>query len=157
MIDIDLSRALHVAAIVHWIGGVSFVTLALLPGVRRLETPEARMRLFETLERSFSFQAKFSVTLAGLTGFYMTERLGAWSRFLDPGYWWMHAMALVWLTFTVVLFLLEPLVLHRWLAAAAKRDAEAAMRLVHRGHLMLLIASAVTVAAAVLGAHGALF
>ena len=157
MIDLALPRALHVAAVVHWIGGVSFVTLAMLPGDRRIEAPEARMRLFETLERPFSRQAKISVTLAGLTGVYMTEPLGAWNRVLDPGYWWMHAMALVWLTFTAVLFLLEPFVLHRWFAAAAARDPEAVLRLVHRGHLVLLIVSAVTVAAAVLGAHGAIY
>ncbi len=40
MDDLILARAIHVAAIVHWIGGVSFVTLMLLPGIRRLAAPE---------------------------------------------------------------------------------------------------------------------
>lgn len=157
MIDLALARALHVVAVVHWIGGVSFVTLALLPGIRRHEDPGARMRVFETLEKSFSWQAKISVTLAGLTGFYMTHRFDAWGRFLDPGFWWMHAMVLVWLLFTLVLFVLEPLVLHRWFAAVAARNPESAMRLIHRGHLVLLSMSALTVIAAMLGAHGALY
>jgi hypothetical protein len=35
--------------------------------------------------------------------------------------WWMHAMIAVWLLFTVVLFVAEPLILHRWLLARAQR------------------------------------
>ena len=73
-----------------------------------------RARLFKQVEGAFSRQAKISVTLAGLTGFYMTHRLSAWGRFLDSGFWWMHSMVTVWLIFTLVLFVFEPLVLHRW-------------------------------------------
>ena len=35
MDEIAIARALHVFAVVIWIGGVSFVTTALLPAVRR--------------------------------------------------------------------------------------------------------------------------
>ncbi len=81
MDDLTIARAIHVAAIVHWIGGVSFVTVVLLPGVRRLAAPEDRARLFEQVEGAFSWQAKISVTLAGLAGFWMTHRIDAWGRF----------------------------------------------------------------------------
>jgi len=156
MEDLTFARALHVAAIVHWIGGVSFVTLVLLPGVRRLAAPGDGARLFEKVEGAFSTQAKISVTLAGLTGFYMTHRLGAWDRFLDLSMWWMHAMVAIWLVFTLVLFVFEPLFLHRWFAERARHDPKGAMALAWRGHVALLTLSLVTVIAAVLGAHGAL-
>lgn len=157
MNDLTIARAIHVAAIVHWIGGVSFVTAVLLPGVRRLTAPEDRARLFEQVEGAFSWQAKISVTLAGLAGFWMTHRMDAWYRFLDPGFWWMHAMVAIWLVFTLVLFVFEPLFLHRWFAERAARAPEATMALVWRGHLVLLTLSLVTIIASVLGAHGALY
>jgi len=157
MDDLTLARAIHVAAIVHWIGGVSFVTLVLLPGVRRLAQPEDRARLFEQVEGAFSWQAKISVTLAGVAGFWMTHRMDAWYRFLDPGFWWMHAMVAIWLVFTLVLFVFEPLFLHRWFAERSAHAPEETMALVWRGHLVLMTLSLVTVIASVLGAHGALY
>jgi uncharacterized membrane protein len=157
MDDLTLARAIHVTAIVHWIGGVSFVTLVFLPGVRKLAAPEDRARLFEQVEGAFSWQAKISVILAGLSGFCMTHRLAAWDRFLDPGFWWMHSMVTVWLIFTLVLFVFEPLVLHRWFAERTQHAPERTMVLVRRGHLVLLALSLVTVIASVLGAHGALY
>jgi hypothetical protein len=110
--------------------------------------------MFLAVEERFSRQVKWSVSLAGLTGFYMTHRLEAWDRFLEPAFWWMHAMAFVWAVFTVLLFVVEPLVLHSRAQRRATQDQGAAVRLLHRGHIALLSISAVTVIAAVLGAHG---
>ena len=42
MDEAPIARALHVLAVVRWIGGVAFVTTVLLPGIRRLETSAAR-------------------------------------------------------------------------------------------------------------------
>lgn len=157
MDDITIARALHVLSIVHWIGGVALVTAVILPAVRRLAAPEDRLAMFEAIEGRFGRQAKVSVTLAGLSGFYMTERLDAWDRFADPGFWWMHAMVLVWAIFTIVLFVAEPLILHRWFHHRAQEAPEETFAVVHRAHWVLLILSAVTVGAAVLGAHGLLY
>lgn len=157
MDDLTIARALHVIAVVHWIGGVAMVTAVILPAVARLEEKERRLALFEAIEGRFSAQAKVSVTLAGITGFYMTHRLAAWDRFLDPGFGWMHAMVLVWAVFTVVLFVAEPLVLDAWFRRRAASDPEGTFAIVRRAHWLLLSVSAVTVAAAVLGAHGMLF
>src|SRR5690606_23053743 len=103
MIDLGIARALHVLAVVHWIGGVFLVTASLLPAVIRETEPARRMALFEAVEARFSRQAKLSVLLVGATGFYMTHRLHAWGRFLDAAFWWMHAMVLVWVLFALVL------------------------------------------------------
>jgi hypothetical protein len=68
----------------------------------------------------------------------------------------MHAMIAVWLLFTVVLFVAEPLFLHRWLLARAKAKPQATFRLLEWLHWVWLILSLVTVAGAVAGTHGLL-
>ena len=148
MDDVTIARALHVLAVVHWIGDVAMVTVVVLP-MRRMET-------FLAVEARFSRHVRWSVALAGLTGFYMTERLEAWPRFLEPGFWWMHAMVLVWTIFALLLFIVEPLVLHRRMRQLAEQDEDATLRLAQRGHVVLLALSAATIAGAVLGAHGML-
>ena len=65
-------------------------------------------------------------------------------------------MVAIWLVFTIVLFVLEPLFLHRWFSARAQRDPAGTLRLVARLHWALLIASLITLAGAVAGSHGGL-
>jgi uncharacterized membrane protein len=156
MDDLAIARALHVLAVVHWIGGVAMVTWVILPAVRDLDTALDPIELFERVEGRFSLQAKISTLLAGATGFYLTDRLFLWDSFLEPAFWWMHAMVAVWLVFTFVLFVAEPLFLHRWFRSRAAQDPRGTIRLVLRLHRVLLAASLVTVGAAVLGAHGGL-
>ena len=69
---------------------------------------KSALSFLKRLERRFAFQARVVVTITGLTGFYMTWFLNAWSRYVDPAYWWMHLMTFVWFIFTLVLFVLEP-------------------------------------------------
>ena len=160
MLEMDgltIARALHVLAVVHWIGGVTMVTLVLLPGLMHHAPAAQRLGLFESIEGRFARQARLSTLLAGASGLYMTYCLAAWNRFLDPDFWWMDAMVLVWAIFTVVLFVAEPLFLHRWFHERAARDPEATFRLVWRLHAFLLTLSLLTVAAAVIGAHGGFY
>ena len=156
MDDVALARALHVLAVVLWIGGVAFVTTVLLPAVRDLKVPEERVVFFEIAERRFGRQARVWTALAGLTGFYMIVRLDWWDRFLSSAYWWMHAMVMVWLLFTLMLFVAEPLFLHRWLLARAKIRPQSTFRLVERLHRILLVLSLLTLIGAVTGSHGLL-
>jgi len=157
VIDLVIARALHVLAVVHWIGGVSLVTLTMLPALRELDPASSRLALFERIEGRFSRQAKVSVSVAGLSGFYLTWRLDLWARFAEPGYWWMHAMVAVWLLFTFVLFAAEPLFLHAWVRRHYEQSPAPTLTLVEHAHRVALAASTVTVAAAVLGAHGLLY
>jgi len=152
--DVTIARSLHVIAVVLWIGGVAFVTTVLLPAVRGFTTPEERVRFFEIVERRFGGQARFTTALAGLTGLYMVVRLDLWDRFLSVAYWWMHAMVAVWLLFTLMLFVAEPLFLHRWLLARARAQPESTFRLIERLHRVLLTLSLVTLLGAALGSHG---
>ena len=154
MDQLAIARALHVLAVVLWIGGVGFVTTVLLPAVRRLKTPAERVAFFDAIERRFAWQARATTLLAGLTGFYMTTRLDLWSRFQSAAYWWMHAMIAVWLLFTIMLFVAEPLVLHRWFQKRAMSDPEGTIALIERMHRVLLAVSLITVLGAVAGSHG---
>ncbi len=154
--SLTIARALHVLAVVHWIGGVSMVTLVILPGIRFGVPPSGRLALFETIEGRFAKQARISTLVAGLTGLYMTYRLNAWYRFADPSFWWMDAMVAIWALFTVMLFIAEPFFLHRRFHQRASKDPEGSFRVVARMHILLLTLSLITVAGAVLGAHGAL-
>ena len=151
------ARALHVLGVVLWIGGVAFVTTVLLPAVRRLKAPEERVEFFETLERRFAWQARGTTLLVGATGLHLVGAWDLWSRFQSASYWWMHAMVAVWVIFTLMLFVAEPLFLHRWFLERARRDPEGTFRRIERMHWVLLAISVVPVLAAVAGAHGWVF
>ena len=114
------------------------------------------MALFDRLERRFAHQSRWTTILVGATGFYLVHALNLWDRYGELRYWWMGAMLLVWSLFTLLLFVLEPLVLHRWLATRARSDREGTLRIVHRMHWFLLVLSLVTIAGAVAGSHGVL-
>jgi len=64
---------------------------------------------------------------------------------------------LVWAIFTVMLFIAEPLFLHRWFLERAQRDPEGTFRRIEHMHWVLLTISLVTVVGAVAGSHGWLF
>lgn len=149
-----LARVLHVLGVVAWISGVAFVTTVLLPALRRLDSAEDRLALFERLEGRFALQARVTTLITGISGFYMLHFLQAWSRYADPHYAWIHLMTLVWVIFTLVLFVFEPLFLHRWFHELAQRDDARAFRLVQRMHIVLLTLSLAAVAGGVAGAHG---
>jgi uncharacterized membrane protein len=154
MDDLALARALHVLGVVIWIGGVSMATAVVLPAVRRGDLGAGRLAAFGAIERRFVWHARLAVILVGATGYYMVEKAGLWSRFSDPAYWWMDAMVLVWSLFAILLFVGEPLVLHRYFPAWAARDPERAFAWLHRMHVFLLAISLVTILGAVAGAHG---
>lgn len=154
MDDLLVARALHVLGVVLWIGGVAMVTTVLLPAVKAFKSPTERVAFFEAVEARFASQARYTTVLVGATGFYMTHLLGLWERFLSPSYWWMHGMVFVWLVFTLMLFVLEPLFLHRWFQTRAQRDPAGTFRLVFGLHVFLLSISLITVMGVVAGAHG---
>lgn len=154
-LDLVVARIIHVLSIVMWIGGVGFVTTVLFPSIRRSTAPQDRLDAFVRFENTFSWQARISVTLAALSGLYMTWRLDAWSRFATPGFWWMDAMAALWGLFALMLFVIEPLVVHpRLKLALASGDLGRLFDRMGRFHQVLLVLSLGTVLGAVGGSHG---
>jgi uncharacterized membrane protein len=149
---LPLVRAAHVAAVVLWIGGVGFVTTVLLPGVRAEHPPSRRLAAFLRFERRFVWQARALVAVVGVTGVEMLRAYHLWARLRTFESLWLHARIGVWLVFAMMLFVLEPLVLHRALARA--RAQERAFARVAILHWVLFSLSLATVAFAVAGAHG---
>jgi uncharacterized membrane protein len=146
--------ALHVLAVVHWIGGVALVTTVILPTARHLDTVEDRLRIFELIESRFAPQARISVLVVGITGFYMLNHLDLWVSMLSPRGWWLDSMAILWTIFAFMLFVVEPVFLHFWFSRAVHTDPEAAFRKMELLHWVLLILSLLTIGAAVAGTNG---
>jgi hypothetical protein len=66
----------------------------------------------------------------------------------------MYAMVCLWLLFTAVLFVAEPLVLHRWFHPRTTSAPDAAFALLHRAYWLLLALSLITILGAVAGNQG---
>jgi uncharacterized membrane protein len=154
MDDVILARAVHVLAVVIWIGGVALVTTVLLPAVRRFKSAAERIAFFESVEMHFAVQARITTALAGLSGLYIIYRLNLWDRFAAIEFWWMHAMVGVWLVFSLMLFIAEPLFVHRFLVDRASAAAKSTFRLIGWMHWILLALSIFTLLGAVAGSHG---
>jgi uncharacterized membrane protein len=149
-----LARALHVISVVTWIGGVAFVTTVLIPSLKKITDGNDRLELFEQLEGKFGFQAKIATLITGVSGYYMLESMNAWDRYLHLQFWWMHMMTFIWIVFTLVLFVLEPLFLHQWFREQATNNSDNAFAWLHRMHVVLLTLSMLAVLGAVAGSHG---
>lgn len=154
MDDIVFARVLHVLGVVLWIGGVAMVTFVLLPNLARMQSAVEAMAFFSRFRQRFAAQARIYTLLVGLSGFYMVYALNVWQRFMQWQYWWMHTMVLIWLLFSVMLFVMEPRS-RRQPTASAQKDvsSETFVRIQHK-HLFLLLLSLITIAGAVAGSHG---
>ncbi len=149
-----LARVLHVLAVVLWIGGVAMVTTVIIPSVKRLSSKEDQVKTFETIEGRFAIQAKITTLITGITGFYMLYVLDAWDRYFDFRYWWVHAMTLVWILFSLVLYVFEPLILHKLFKKYVNENPQKIFSIIHKAHWFLLALSLLTTAGAVAGSHG---
>lgn len=155
MDGIVFARILHVLGVVFWIGGIAMVTTVLLPTLMRLQSLTEAMDLFEQFKQRFAAQARFSTLFVGISGIYMTHALDAWHRFMQWQYWWMHTMVLIWLLFTVMLFVMEPRARHRKTLISAQKNIPADIfTRIQRKHIILLTLSLLTAAGAVAGSHG---
>ena len=157
MENFTLARVIHVIAVILWIGGVAMVTTVIIPAIKKLKLKEEQIKTFEQIEGRFALQAKITTLLTGLTGFYMLYVLDGWDRYFDYKFWWIHAMTLVWIIFTLVLYVLEPFVLHRLFRQNVENNPAKTFSFMHRVHWILLLVSLLTTAAAVAGSHGWLF
>lgn len=150
----SLARVIHVLAVIIWIGGVAMVTSVLLPSIRKFKSPEEQISFFEIVESRFSIQAKITTVLTVLSGVYMLWITDGWHRYLDSSQWWLWAMTIIWFLFTIVLFVLEPLILHKWFREKAKENPVKIFKRIQRFHWILLTLSMITIAAATAGSHG---
>ncbi|MDP3313910.1 hypothetical protein [Lutibacter sp.] len=151
---LTFARVLHVLSVVLWIGGVSMVTTVIIPAVKKMKSKEEQIETFEKIEGRFALQAKITTLITGLSGIYMVYASNAWNRFLEPRFWWFHTMVIVWVLFTVVLYILEPFVLHKLFKKQVAKNPEKTFNFIHKAHWALLILSLATIFGAVAGCHG---
>lgn len=151
-----LAQAVHVLALVHWIGGVAVVTTIVLPNARKIPDPAQAIAVFESVERRFASQVRISILLVGLSGLYMLHALNAWHWFEYLSFWWLDLMVAVWTIFAIMVFVLEPLLIHKTFHRYALRNTNRAFALATRLHAIALAISAIAIAAGVLGMQGAL-
>ena len=130
------------------------VTTVIIPAIKNLKSKEEQIRTFEKIEGKFAFQAKITTLITGLTGFYMLYELDAWDRYLDFKFWWVHAMTLIWVLFTLVLYVLEPLILHKLFKEYVEKNPSKTFSFIHKIHWFLLLLSLLTTAGVVAGSHG---
>jgi uncharacterized membrane protein len=64
MDDVVIARALHVLAVVIWIGGVSMVTTVALPAIRRGALGGDWLQALSAIEHRFAWQARIAVVIA---------------------------------------------------------------------------------------------
>lgn len=152
MDDLAIARVVHVVAVLMWIGGVAFVTTVAMPAIRRQYDATTCLSAFHNLEKGFAWQAKIWVLVAGASGFWMVWRANMMRRFADMQFWWMWAMLLIWLIFTIMLFVIEPLFLHKRIATSVDPDTD--FRRMQAMHQILLLGSILATAGAVGGVHG---
>jgi uncharacterized membrane protein len=113
--------------------------------------------LLEAVERRFIWQARIATLLVAASGFYMVQRLALWDRFRNIEFWWMHAMVLLWLIFTFVLFIGEPLTARAHRKHGSQPASKRRLSFMQWLHWVLLLLSAITVLAAVAGSQGMSF
>jgi len=153
---VAVARAIHVLALVHWIGGVAIVTTIVLPAARKLPDSSEAIAAFERFEGRFAAQVRISIALVGLSGLYMLYAFDAWDRFEYLSFWWLHLMVAVWAAFALMVYVFEPLLIHRVFHELVLRDKNRAFMIAIRLHSAALAISAVAIGGAVLGAHGGL-
>lgn len=151
-----VARVLHVLAIVIWIGCIAAVTTVIFPVMRRIESNEQKVWLFEQVERNFRPQARIAWLIAGLTGLYMVAYLGAWERFVAPHYWWMDAMVGLWVVFGLMLFVVEPLIVGPRIRQNLSAEPCTGLARMEIFHWLLLGLSLAVIAAVVSGIYGLL-
>ena len=154
MNELTIARAIHILSIVIWMGGVAFVTIVLIPTIRRSSFKGDESDLFNIIENRFAYIAKALVLIAGLSGFYMIDQLDAWNRFWEIRYFWMHAMVLIWLMFVLALFLIEPFFIKNHSRIVKDGRNLDALRKTQIVHSIILTLSLITIFISVLGAHG---
>ena len=153
MNDLTLARAIHILSVVIWIGGVTFVTLVLIPTLRRSSFRIDQLTIFNSIANRFASIARVMVLLAGISGFYMTYKLDAWSRFTQIQFFWMHAMVFVWCLFFLALFMIEPFILKNHGRMVKNGHNITDLKKTYIVHSVILVLSLITILVSVLGAH----
>jgi hypothetical protein len=79
--------------VVHWIGGVTWVTRVILPQMRGRPAADG-IATSERIEGHFGWQAKLWSPAAGLSGLWTLWLTAGRALVLPVSYWWPHRVKL---------------------------------------------------------------
>ncbi len=153
----SILHIIHIITVVVWIGGLSFITLLILPLIIDMDDPLQKALLFQRIEHKFAPMARIYNIIVGISGFVMVYLTG-WYK-LYPTYKGLPLliMTLIWVMWFIMLFGLEPVIIRKMLDRMVKRnekmEIENIFRLMNRMHFILLLLSFIAIIAGVAFGH----
>lgn len=100
---VPLLIAVHVLAVVIWIGGVAFVTMVVFPMIMRMESSIEKVLFFQGIEHRFANIAKLCVFTVGLTGIGLLQITGEWNVLFKVTGIGPTLMLIVWIFYVLIL------------------------------------------------------
>lgn len=153
-----LLHIIHLLTVIIWIGGLTFITLLVLPMLIEMDDPLQKAILFQRIEHRFAPRARAYNVIVGITGFTMVYQTGWYKLYLTRKGIPLLVMTLIWLLWFVMLFGLEPVIirkmLHRMTSKGEKMEIERIFGRMNRMHKILLVLSFVASLAGIAFGHG---
>ena len=153
-----LIHIIHLITVIIWIGGLSFITIIVIPMLISWDDPLQKALTFQSIEHRFAPIARVYNVITGVTGFVMVYLTGWHKLYLTSKGLPLLIMTLIWLVWFVMLFGLEPLIvkkmLDRMVKSGVKMEIEAVFARMNIMHWVLLILSLIGSTAGIIFAHG---
>lgn len=148
-----LLAAVHVAAVVLWIGGVAFVTTVIFPRLLAAEDPLEQVVLFQGVEHRFAGLARYYLWITGITGALSLYATGSHRYLFKPETAGISLMIVVWVLYFLVLTF-EKRVMKALFDKPGKPGTEAIFRALNVFHWVILGLSMAAVTLGVWQGHG---
>jgi len=148
--------AVHVLAVVIWIGGVAFVTMIVFPMIMRMEGSLEKVIFFQGMEHRFAKIAKTAVFITGLTGSWLLYLTGEWKILFTVQAIGPTVMLLVWTLYVLVL-LFEAKLFKLIFSGESQQDTAKIFSRLSAFHWVVLALSLLAVAIGVWAGHGGSF
>ncbi|MCC6544173.1 MAG: hypothetical protein IT392_06670 [Nitrospirae bacterium] len=148
---------IHLLTVIIWIGGLSFITIIIIPMLIKWDDPLQKVLTFQRIEHRFAPVARVYNVITGLTGFVMVYLTGWHKLYLTAKGLPLLIMTLIWLIWFIMLFGLEPLIvkkmLDRMVKSGVKIEIEAVFSRMNAMHWILLTLSLAASVAGIVFAH----
>ena len=153
---LPLLIAVHVLAVVIWIGGVAFVTMTVFPMIMRMEGSLEKVIFFQGMEHRFAKIAKTAVFIAGLTGGWLLYITGEWKVLFTGQGIGPTFMLVVWTLYVLVL-LFEAKLFKLLFSGESQQDTAKVFSRLSIFHWVVLALSLIAVGIGVWAGHGGSF
>jgi uncharacterized membrane protein len=153
---LPLLIAVHVLAVVIWIGGVAFVTMIVFPMIMRMEGSLEKVIFFQGMEHRFAKIAKTAVFIAGLTGGWLLYITGEWEILFTAQGIGPTVMLVVWTLYVLVL-LFEAKLFELLFSGESQQETGKVFSRLSAFHWVVLALSLLAAGIGVWAGHGGTF